>query len=406
MACPVCGNNKALEEIVGDRSEITCPICGSFKISGTARSMLSARIEKDTSIRNKLSYAIRNKLSGGEAIFIDSTNLDALTSTSLPPMKQQIENLLLWCASQNESDLLGRFQLSSIDTAIARIGAAGKESIQQLIQHIVQEGYLKHIAIGTAALTPAGVEKIEEIKKGRENKLNTKMNAAEEEKGKTKSIKSNCNNCGGDRTQLIRGQYYKTENDKEYPISWSNEFFILECAGCGDFSIRKEYWFSEWDSIGSNPLTGEMEMQPGIKVTLWPPPTSRTRPDWLAEIEDEVLENIFTEVYDALDQGLALLATMGIRAALDRSMEINVGDVGGFKQKLDKLLSNDVIGKGEYGVLEIMIDAGHAASHRGHAPERKQLNTIIDTVENFIHREFVLKKKAQKVKEKTPRRTK
>ena len=55
-------------------------------------------------------------------------------------------------------------------------------------------------------------------------------------------------------------------------------------------------------------------------------------------------------------------------------------------------------------LLGAMIDAGHAASHRGHRPPREHLETILDTVENLLHRKFVLPSAAAEIKLATPTR--
>jgi len=62
------------------------------------------------------------------------------------------------------------------------------------------------------------------------------------------------------------------------------------------------------------------------------------------------------------------------------------------------------IGKDEKDILEAMTDAGSAAAHRIFAPNAKTLGTIIETVENFLHREFILKAAAGEVRKQTPPR--
>jgi hypothetical protein len=53
-----------------------------------------------------------------------------------------------------------------------------------------------------------------------------------------------------------------------------------------------------------------------------------------------------------------------------------------------------------------MTDAGSAAGHCGHRPSRAHLETILDTIENLLHRKFVLQPAAAGVKAATPPRTK
>ncbi len=74
------------------------------------------------------------------------------------------------------------------------------------------------------------------------------------------------------------------------------------------------------------------------------------------------------------------------------------------RRKLDLMVEKGHIGRDERDILEAITDAGSAAAHRGFAPNAKTLGTIIETAENFLHREFVLKTAAGKVRTATPSR--
>jgi len=58
-----------------------------------------------------------------------------------------------------------------------------------------------------------------------------------------------------------------------------------------------------------------------------------------------------------------------------------------------------------YGLERAWItDAGHAASHRGYRPPREHLETILDTIENLLHRKFVLQLATVEIRAATPAR--
>jgi hypothetical protein len=146
-------------------------------------------------------------------------------------------------------------------------------------------------------------------------------------------------------------------------------------------------------------------MIPGVKVSYWPPPTKRKKPDWADELEDDVLRRVIDEVYQALNGGLMVLASIGTRTLLDRGMFLRVGDPdGGFGGKLSEMVDKGYIGRDERGTLEAITDAGNAAAHRGFSPRPEMLNTIVAMVENFLHREFVLKTAAGQLRTATPPR--
>ncbi len=58
----------------------------------------------------------------------------------------------------------------------------------------------------------------------------------------------------------------------------------------------------------------------------------------------------------------------------------------------------------ERDILEPVVQAGHAAAHRGWAPTKEQLAIILDTVEGLIHRLLVLPKLSEELEEAVPSR--
>ena len=43
---------------------------------------------------------------------------------------------------------------------------------------------------------------------------------------------------------------------------------ILECCGCERIYFRRDYWFSEWETLGSHPITGEPRLEGGVETAL------------------------------------------------------------------------------------------------------------------------------------------
>ena len=62
------------------------------------------------------------------------------------------------------------------------------------------------------------------------------------------------------------------------------------------------------------------------------------------------------------------------------------------------------ISASEKDILEAMTDAGNASAHRGYSPTFEQLTAIVDILENFIERAFVLKNVAEALRQSTPPR--
>ena len=400
--CPIClaPAEHARDRDYGERRQVRCQRCGTYEISRTALAMLESRVDRDPLARARLSHAIRQSTSETKALFVGSTNLDELAQSSLPGVQRQLENLARWVASQLLEDRFGRVEVRSRDMLAGVIGAVDGERVERLIAYAAKEGVIDcENEAGKFGLSPKGWAMIEPSKHvAKQTKPDSRASGAESE-----IVKALCNQCDGERNAYRRASHTVEGNDEE--VSWSDTYDVLECCGCSGISVRHEFWFSEWDQFDQDPITGQPSMIPGVKVNYWPPPTNRKKPDWADKIEDDVLRSAIDEVYQALNYGLIVLASIGTRTLLDRAMFLRVGDPnGGFIAKLGLMVERGHIGIDEKDILETITDAGSAAAHRGFAPEADTLATIVETVENFLHREFVLKTEALKVRAATPPR--
>lgn len=401
--CPVCSlpAERGRDKDYGEMKQIRCYRCGPFEITRTALAMLHSRMDDDPHAWARLSHAIRIRTSEDNWLSISSTNLDDLIKQPLPGIQAQLEYLARWLAAQLRDDRLGRIPRPAPDLLAGIVGAVAGEQVTRLISYAVQERIVEHDQKNQSlGLTPKGWRMVEssEIKPEPQNQTVSADSQSE-------IVSAHCNECGGVRRAYKRASHTVRGNDGE--VSWSDTYDVLECCGCSGIAVRHEHWFSEWDQFDADPITGQPRLTPGIKVTYWPPPTTRERPQWIESLDDEVLRMVFDEVYDALNAGMIILASIGTRTLLDRAMFLRIGDPkGGFAGKLKLMFDQGHIGKDEMEVLRVITDAGSAAAHRGFNPDSQTLGTIIDTVENFLHREFVLKTAAGRVKRATPSRSK
>ncbi|MBV9036295.1 MAG: DUF4145 domain-containing protein [Acidobacteriaceae bacterium] len=179
---------------------------------------------------------------------------------------------------------------------------------------------------------------------------------------------------------------------------------ILECCGCETLSFRQTEWLSEWDEFIVNEDTGEEELRRGTLTYVYPPALARRLPSWIDELKDDVLKKVVAEVYSNLHEDNLITAAIGARILIDRVMTLLVGDVGGFDEKLKEMVKQNVISATEKTLLEAVTDAGNAAAHRGYSPKSQHLHTIMDTIENLLHRMFVLSNAAAVVRTAVPPR--
>lgn len=216
-------------------------------------------------------------------------------------------------------------------------------------------------------------------------------------------VKGHCPLCGPDRNASEEGHYRTHWEDDDAPI-WGDDIYrILKCMGCDSVYFQKSSLFSE-DLDHSGPNGGD-----AWTVTHWPAASKRKEPDWsmkLANI-DLTLYSLFDNIYTALNNDLGVLAAIGARTAFDRASELLKVDASKtFEQKLQCLLDLGKIGSDEKSALAILTDAGSAAAHRGWQPNEEQLATMMDIIENFLYRTFVIDPAAQKLKLKVPVRQK
>ena len=84
------------------------------------------------------------------------------------------------------------------------------------------------------------------------------------------------------------------------------------------------------------------------------------------------------------------LIAMGVRAVIDVILNLEIGDVGGFDEKLKALLGKGLISARQRELLATVVDAGSAAGHRGFKPNIVLIDAMIDTVENLLHSQYIV----------------
>ncbi len=213
----------------------------------------------------------------------------------------------------------------------------------------------------------------------------------------TTTIKAHCNRCLGETHHFVVASK-KQDYNEELPDGscgyWETTLYeMLECCGCESITLRSTYrWIGDPDTV----------------VTYYPPAVTRPRPKWfplsLNLIHQARLTSLFNEVYAALHAGSNCLAMMGARALIDLVMVDKVGDQGSFPEKLAAMERAGHISGTNRRYLQSAIEAGSAAAHRGHRPDDKDVNRVMDIVENLVQAAYVLPAAAEALHENTPSR--
>jgi hypothetical protein len=227
--------------------------------------------------------------------------------------------------------------------------------------------------------------------------------------GKKKVTKGQCPECGAERNADIVAEYSKSW-DAAGGLVWGRETYrILQCRGCEDVYYQRVSIFSEDEDHRRNEETGEDEPYIPEKLSYWPPPSQWKRPDWMIQLKakDHSLGQLFGDVYTALDSDLPVLAAIGARTVFDRAAELlRVPSALTFSRKMDELIRIGHVGGSERQALEVLIEAGSAAAHRGWRPSTSELTTMMSILEQFLFRSFLLSGPAKALKRAVPAKKK
>jgi hypothetical protein len=237
-----------------------------------------------------------------------------------------------------------------------------------------------------------------------------------------------CPTCTANRKAQVLYEHEEKTNGEGAPderglqdiTSKDDVYRIMKCGGCGTVyfqheSLAVKYKTDTWidDEWSLDELRGYIELATLAARTItilsdelhhWPAP-ARNKPDW-SKLADAPLIKLLHSVYTALDHDLRVLAAIGMRGVFERACELRGADPNiGFVKKLDWLRTQGFIGAPDRESLEVLIEAGNAAAHRGWEPDLVQLNTLTSIMDHFVS-SFILTKAAGELKGVIPFRHK
>jgi hypothetical protein len=209
--------------------------------------------------------------------------------------------------------------------------------------------------------------------------------------------------CGPGRYADVLKEHNVHEADENV---WADtDYRMLRCAGCKTVYFQKIGTFSEDYEASENPNTGDYEYVFTETITYWPSPSKRKRPDWVSlwDIGDAVLCRVMDETYKALDIDLRILAGIAVRTVFDRASEtLGIDPAITFTEKVEKLFETGKIGKDEKEHLAVLTEAGGAAAHRAWEPSVEEISALMDIMEAFVYRTFILDPQVASMKSKLP----
>ncbi len=218
------------------------------------------------------------------------------------------------------------------------------------------------------------------------------------------TTEGHCPRCGPDRiAYILASERYEDEEEltsnsggPSMTVTFMFDYLLLRCRGCNVPYFQRNSSDTEgWE----------------YRSESWPLPAKRKKPDWVHKLDDQSLRDLLEEIYGALDANHRVLAAIGIRTALDQTMEPEgVDPTLPFKEKLNELQKKGVLAENDKQIFSKLIDAGSAAAHRDWKPAQEELTTLFEGMENYLQRVLVLKNTVGKIdvppKQKRPKKDK
>ncbi len=162
--CPICkaANVAAIEQSEGvDSYQISCPICGSYEVSGSAITMFT-NIDKDF----ELSYAIGRRNLRKEKVYVNTVNRDdILDGIEMPTRIKDIAELILTEVYKNEESSANGLVISEDNISLYAIENMNK--LRMVLQYVEDADWFTLEKFGSGAafitITGAGIEHAENI---------------------------------------------------------------------------------------------------------------------------------------------------------------------------------------------------------------------------------------------------
>jgi Domain of unknown function (DUF4145) len=210
---------------------------------------------------------------------------------------------------------------------------------------------------------------------------------------------SQCNRCN----RVTNHELLASESEKDAEDGdWFAVYEFLKCRGCGSFSLRCT------EGRDENNLTSNS----------YPPQFTPTPlPDWLdpfaalfSEDGDGLVARsvceIMREAYTARNSGGLRLCAMGIRAALEMVMIDKTGDHQNFTKNIDAFEKAGYLSGRQRSMIDSILEAGHAAIHRGWEPTKNDIETLFRIAESVIENVYLHEPRAERLEKAVPKRHK
>ncbi len=220
-------------------------------------------------------------------------------------------------------------------------------------------------------------------------------------------IESHCNKCGDGINHTILGKAEKPWSEmysENIEVTGGRTYMILECAGCGLVSMRRDAWCSEDYEIDAAGFSYNVE-----KI-YYPARIFRKKPSWLTDEKHKdkwpvpVVE-LLDEAYVGMQNECRRSTAMALRAVIEVIMIERVEDQGSFKKNLAAFQELGHLSRNDREVIDAVLEVGHASIHRGYSPDYEALVLCFDITERLVQLVYSQQSQAKGLWEKIPKRS-
>jgi Domain of unknown function (DUF4145) len=211
---------------------------------------------------------------------------------------------------------------------------------------------------------------------------------------------AHCNKCTGETKHDVviehKEPWSSSSTCGHFSFNGTDIYTVLRCRGCETVHYRTKSGNSEC----TDPETGGYEWC----ESRYPFHNHRKQPEWVSELGADT-GSVLEEGYKAVNAELTRSAAMCVRAALDVCFTDIVGDIGGFKRKLDRLVDEKRITAKQAAHFHCIIDLGNASAHRAYNPTVLEVVALLECTESVLYSLIILPKKTAVISAKTPKRS-
>ena len=168
-------------------------------------------------------------------------------------------------------------------------------------------------------------------------------------------------------------------------FQWNNEYQIIQCLGCETVAFRETHENSEdYYQVGPD------DYEHALSVDIYPNPEegrNLIQDDYLLPID---LQRIYSETIKSINNGLAVLTGIGIRAIVETICKDKNAAGKDLYKKINDLVTQGVLTKDGADILHKLRTLGNEAAHEVKPHDKVQLGLALDVIDHLLQGVYIL----------------